>query len=84
MAYDMDRVREASEKSGVPFDYLARLIAAETSPDDPRGEGALVRQMTVVFDHYLAKSISGPNPIEDLKRFGFTETAEILDARGNS
>ncbi|KKZ74821.1 hypothetical protein VO63_05035 [Streptomyces showdoensis] len=65
----------------MPFGYLTRLAAAESTPDDPRGEGALVRQMTVVFDHYLAKALVGPDPIEGLKRFGFIETAAILEAR---
>ncbi|MER7517764.1 hypothetical protein [Streptomyces sp. NPDC126499] len=84
MAYDMEQRREAAERSGVPFEYLARLVAAESTPDDPRGDGALIRQMTVVFDHHLAKALIGPDPIEDLKRFGFVETAEILEARRKS
>lgn len=81
MAYDMDRVREAAETSGLSFDYLSRLLAAESNPDDPRGDGALLRQMIVVFDHYLAKSLTGGSPAEDLAAFGFTETAAALASR---
>ncbi|MFJ6348681.1 hypothetical protein ACIQKB_04290 [Streptomyces sp. NPDC092046] len=82
MAYTMEELRAAADRSGLPFDYLARLAAAEATPEDPRGEGALVRQMIVVFDRYLAKSLTGPDPIEDLKSFGFVETAGVLEARG--
>lgn len=78
MAYDMDRVREAATQSGLPFDYLSRLAAAEFTAQDPRGDGALIRQMIVVFDHYLAKSLTGAHAAEDLAAFGFTETAEVL------
>jgi len=84
MTYDTDRVREAAEKSGLPFDYLSRLVSAECTPDDPRGEGALLRQMIVIFDHYLAKSLNGDSPAEGLAAFGFTETAAALASRQSS
>lgn len=78
MAYDMDKVREMAARSGLPLDYLARLNAAESTPDDPRGEDALLRQMIVVFDHYLAKSLAGDDAASSLQAFGFVETAEAL------
>lgn len=81
MAYDMDKVREAAARSGLSVEYLSRLVAAESTPDDPRGDGALIRQMIVVFDHYLAKSLTGANAAKDLEAFGFTETAAILQSR---
>jgi len=81
MAYDMEKVREVAARSGLPLDYLARLNVAESTPEDPRGDGALLRQMIVVFDHYLAKSLNGANAAEDLEAFGFAETAEVLRSR---
>ncbi|MEU6899449.1 MULTISPECIES: hypothetical protein [Streptomyces] len=81
MAHDMEKVREMAARSGLPLDYLARLNAAESTPDDPHGEGALLRQMIVVFDHYLAKSLTGDSAVEDLAAFGFTETAAALASR---
>jgi hypothetical protein len=64
MTHDVDALREASERAGVPFDYLQRLAAAEEyDPQDPGGNNTLAKQLTVVFDHYVAKCLTGPDPI---------------------
>jgi hypothetical protein len=80
MTHDVDALREASERAGVPFDYLQRLAAAEEyDPQDPGGNSTLAKQLTVVFDHYVAKCLTGPDPISALRRSGFDETADAVD-----
>lgn len=80
MTRDLDELREASKRAGVPFDYLQRLAAAEENdPQDPAGNNTLAKQLTVVFDHHVAKCLADPDPIGALRRFGFEETADALD-----
>ncbi|MDQ0842386.1 hypothetical protein [Streptomyces sp. V1I6] len=84
MNYNADALREASERSGVPFGYLMRLAAAEErDPQDPEGNAVLGKQLTVVFDHYVAKCLAEPDPAAALRRFGFTESAAALDGSQN-
>jgi hypothetical protein len=79
MPYNMDALREASDRTGVPFGYMERLVAAEAStPEDPDGNNVMARQLTVVFDHHLAKCLADSDPIDALRQFGFTETADVL------
>lgn len=79
MTHDVDALREASERAGVPFDYLQRLAAAEEfDPQDPEGNNTLAKQLTVVFDHHVAKCLAGPDPIGALRQFGFDESADAL------
>jgi hypothetical protein len=79
MPYNMDALREASDRSGVPFGYIKRLVAAEgPDPQDPDGNNVMARQLAVVFDHHLAKCFADANPIDALRQFGFTETADAL------
>jgi hypothetical protein len=81
MAHTDEELREASARSGIPFDYIMRLKAAgEPTPDDPRADNALVKQFTVIFDHYVARSLTGTDPIGALRQFGLTETADALEA----
>lgn len=82
MAYNMDALREASDRTGVPFNYVERLVAAEGfDPQDPDGNNVLAKQLTVVFDHRLAKCLAGSDPIDALRQLGFTETANALAER---
>lgn len=79
MTHDVDALREASERVGVPFGYLQRLSAAEENdPRDPGGNNILAKQLTVVFDHYVAKCLAEPDPIGALRRDGFIEAADAL------
>lgn len=79
MTHDVDALREASERSGVPFGYLRRLAAAEEAdPQDPAGNHTLAKQITVVFDHYVAKCLADNDPIGALRRAGFIEAADTL------
>ncbi|MEU0181763.1 hypothetical protein ABZ312_11330 [Streptomyces sp. NPDC006207] len=81
MAHTDDELREAAARSGISFDYLMRLRAAgEPTADDPRADNALVKQFTVIFDHYVARTLSGPDPIGALRQFGLTATADALEA----
>lgn len=75
MKRDMDALRDAAERVGLPFDYVQRLAAAEEH--DP-GTSTLAKQLTVVFDHYMAKCLAAPDPIAALRDFGFEESAEML------
>ena len=80
MRHSADALREASERSGVPFDYLMRLaVAEEHDPEDPDGSTVLGKQLTVVFDHYIAKCLAAPDSAAALRQFGFTESAAALD-----
>ncbi|MFH8926409.1 hypothetical protein ACH4D4_05075 [Streptomyces pristinaespiralis] len=80
MKYNADALCEASERSGVPLDYLMRLAAAEDhDPQDPEGNTVLGKQLTVVFDHYIAKCLTASNPVAALRECGFTESAAALD-----
>lgn len=75
----MDAVREAAGRTGIPFGYLERLVAAEEfDPQDPDGNGTLAKQLTVVFDHYVAKCFLEPDPVGALRRAGFTEIADAV------
>jgi len=80
MAYSTDELRETAERAGMPLDYLMRLQAAEErDPQDPDGNHTLQKQLTVVFDHHVAKCLASPDPVGALLQFGFTETAEALN-----
>jgi hypothetical protein len=79
MAYDENTLREASDRSGIPLGYLSRLLAAEEFDEqDPRGDTTLGKQLTVVFDHYVAKCLTAADPVAALKAMGFTETADAV------
>lgn len=79
MSYDVETLREASEWSKVPFGYLQRLAAAEEhDPQDPDGNNTLAKQLTVIFDHSVAKCLADPDPVAALRRLGFTEVADAL------
>ncbi|GHH87784.1 hypothetical protein [Streptomyces capitiformicae] len=79
MTHDVDALRDASERAGIPFDYLQRLAAAEDyDPQDPGGNNTLAKQLTIVFDHHVAKCLADADPIAALRRFGFDESAEAL------
>lgn len=81
MAYNMNALREAADRSGLPFDYLSRLASVEDfDPQDPEGNTTLVKQLTIVFDHYVAKCLASADPVAALRRAGFTETADALAA----
>lgn len=81
MTYDMEALRKASERVGLPFGYMQRLAAADDDPQDPAGDNTLARQIAVMFDHYLAKGLAGDDPIGALRQFGFEETADALEGR---
>ncbi|GGM05766.1 hypothetical protein GCM10010099_22400 [Streptomyces cinereus] len=82
MAHTEEELREASERVGLPFSYIQRLMAADQyDPQDPRSHDTLGRQLTVVFDHYIAKCLAAPDPIAALRQLGFEETADALDKR---
>ena len=82
MRLDADALREASERVGLPVAYIQRLAAAEDhDPQDPDGHNTLAKQLTVVFDHYIAKCLNDSDPVSALRRFGFEETADALDKR---
>jgi hypothetical protein len=79
MTHDLDALREASERVGLPFHYVQRLVEADQyDAQDPRSGDALGRQLTVVFDHYIAKCLAAPDPIAALRQLGFEETADAL------
>lgn len=79
MNYADDELREAAERVGLSFDYLKRLtVAAEYDPQDPRGGNTLGKQLTVIFDHHLAKCLADPDPVASLRQFGFVETADAM------
>lgn len=80
MKYTADALREASEKSGVPFDYLMRLTAAEEHDHRDEGDSVLAKQLAVIFDHYVAKCLADPDPMGALRRAGFAETADALES----
>ncbi|MYX67338.1 hypothetical protein K388_05607 [Streptomyces sp. KhCrAH-43] len=81
MAYNSETLHAAANRSGIPFDYLARLQAAEAFDlDDPDGNNVLEKQMTVIFDHHLAKLLSSSDPVAALRSAGFTEAADALVA----
>ena len=82
MTHDVDALREASERADVPFGYLRRLAAAEEhDPQDPDGNSTLAKQLTVVFDHYVARCLADGDPVGALRRSGFEETADALGSR---
>lgn len=85
MTHDMDSLREASEQAGVPFGYLQRLVAAEEyDPQDPGGDSTLAKQITVIFDHYVARCLADDDPVGALRRSGFAETADALASGSDS
>lgn len=82
MAHTEEELREAAERVGLPFSYLQRLMAADQyDAQDPRSGDTLGRQLTVVFDHYVARCLTGPDPVTALRQLGFEETADALDKR---
>ncbi|MFJ8929207.1 hypothetical protein ACIRLA_21780 [Streptomyces sp. NPDC102364] len=70
-----------AERTNLPFDYLSRLLAVEDfDPQDPGGNATLAKQLTIVFDHHVAKCFASPDPISALHQAGFTEVADALAA----
>jgi hypothetical protein len=83
MAYNMNALREAAARSGLPFDYLSRLASAEDfDPQDPEGNTTLAKQLTIVFDHYVAKCLASADPAAALRQAGFSEAAGALGDAG--
>lgn len=81
MTHDLDALREASARVGLPVRYIERLAAADQyDAQDPRSANALGRQLTVVFDHYIAKCLAAPDPIAALRQLGFEGIADALEA----
>ncbi|MFE1111319.1 hypothetical protein ACFW5U_36305 [Streptomyces rochei] len=79
MSRDLNALRDAADRVGLPFDYLQRLAQAEApDPQDPEGTGTLAKQLTIVFDHYMAKCLANSDPVTALRDFGFEESAETL------
>lgn len=80
MAYTDDELRDASIRAGLSFDYLKRLAtAADYDSSDPEWNAITAKQLTVVFDHHMAKCFTGPDPIGALRRMGFTEVAAAIE-----
>lgn len=80
MAYTDDELHDASNRAGLSFDYPKRLsVAAECDSSDPEWGAVTAKQLTVVFDHHMAKCFANPDPIGALRRLGFTDVADAIE-----